>query len=284
MPEEGWQEAAAKNPGIDAFAGIQHGCGKVPEYGSRMVLQGCVRIAGLSAADININRMCWGDTMKKQKAAAYFIPVWTLVFAMMALLPQAISAQDGKGLELYNSWKFVEAEAAFRDAVKANPDDLEASYYLGLSLLMQDKSAEALDVLARVKAAKDKAPGKDPAAVPDEYHIQMALAQANLKLKQNDQAWKNLELAGKAHADAADIHVYRGVYYLNQENVKKAVKELEKAMGMDEHNVYAHYYAGHAYLRSGDAAKAVEVFKIFLQLAPAAPEADKAKALIAALC
>ena len=222
--------------------------------------------------------------MNRQKATACFIPGFTLILAVMVFLPQTMSAQAGNGLELYNSWKFVEAEAIFREAVKANPGDLEAGYYLGLSLLMQDKSAEALEILTKVKEARDKEGGKAKTDVPDEYLIQMALAQANLKLKQNDQAWKNLELAGKAHADAADIHVYRGVYYLNQENVKKAVKELEKAMEMDEHNVYAHYYAGHAYLRSGDAAKAVEVFKIFLQLAPAAPEADKAKALIAALC
>ncbi len=222
--------------------------------------------------------------MKKQTAAAYFVPVLILLLAMMALWARPILAQAGKGLELYNSWKFAEAEAAFRDAMKSNPDDLEAGYYLGLSLLMQEKSADALEILNKVKAAKDKEIGKGVAAVPDEYHIQMALAQAHLKLKQNDPAWKNLELASKAHADAADIHVYRGVYYLNKEDVKKAVKELEKAMEMDEHNVYAHYYAGHAYLRSGNPAKAVEVFKIFLQLAPAAPEACKAKALIDALC
>lgn len=222
--------------------------------------------------------------MKKQTAAAYCLQVWILAFAMTALWPQPTAAQAGKGMELYNSWKFVEAEAAFREAVSANPNDLESGYYLGLSLLMQEKSADALEVLNKVKAAKDKNGSRDSASVPDEYHIQLALAQAHLKLKQNDRAWKCLELASKAHADAAEIHVYRGVYYLNLENVKKAVKELEKAMAMDEHNVYAHYYAGHAYLRSGSPAKAVEVFKIFLQLAPAAPEAAKAKALIDALC
>jgi tetratricopeptide (TPR) repeat protein len=44
--------------------------------------------------------------------------------------------------------------------------------------------------------------------------------------------------------------MYRGVYYLQQEKLPEAIKELEKAMNLDEQNAYAHYYAGHAYLVS----------------------------------
>jgi regulator of sirC expression with transglutaminase-like and TPR domain len=55
-------------------------------------------------------------------------------------------------------------------------------------------------------------------------------------------------------------------------------------MKLDDKNAYAHYYAGYAYLRSGNPSKSVEAFKSFLQLAPAAPEAAKVKALVDALC
>ena len=222
--------------------------------------------------------------MNKQNVTTCSILVLSVVFSMTVVRQQSVFAQTNKGLELYNAWQFKEAEPVLREAVKANPGDLEAGYYLGLSVLLQDKHAEALEILLQVKVSKDQASGVAKSAVPDEYQIQLALARARLELKQNDEAWKNLEAADKAHAGTADIHVFRGLYYLNLEKTQNAIKELEKAMNMDENNAYAHYYAGHAYLRSGNPAKAVEMFKSFLQLAPLAPEAVKAKALVDALC
>ncbi len=230
----------------------------------------------------NNRNICPGGTMNKQPMH-FIILMLSVVFSMTAVMPQPIFAQTNKGIELCNSWEFQEAEKVLREALKTNPEDIQASYYLGLSVLMQDKHSEALDILLKVKDHQDKA-GQARSAVPDEYQIQIALARAHLELKQNDEAWKNLESARKEHANGVEVYVYRGVYYLNQENVQKAIKELEKAMSLDENNVYAHYYAGHAYLRTGNPARAVNMFKIFLQLAPFAPEATKAKALIDALC
>ncbi len=219
-----------------------------------------------------------------KKPALCVILVLSVVVSISMLTPKQVSAQTSKGIELYQAWEFGEAEKVFRQALRSNPKDLEASYYLGLSVLLQDKHEEALEILQKVKEARDQADPKSRSSVPDEYQIQIALARAHLELKHNAEAWKNLEAAKKVHADSAEIHVYRGLYYLNQEDNKKAVKEFEKAMDLDGNDAYAHYYAGHAYLRTGDPAKAVEVFKHFLQLAPQAPEAEKAKALIAALC
>lgn len=208
----------------------------------------------------------------------------SVVFSLMAVLPPPVIAQTDKGIELFKAWEFNEAEKQFREALKSDPKDVQANYYLGLSVLMQEKYEEALQILLRVKEAQDQADPKSRPAVPDDYQIQMALARAHLELKQNEEAWKNIEAAKKLHADSAEIHVYRGRYYLNKEDNKKAVKEFEKAMDLDENDAYAHYYAGHAYLRSGEPAKAVEMLKVFLQLAPHAPEAEKARALILALC
>jgi tetratricopeptide (TPR) repeat protein len=222
--------------------------------------------------------------MKKQSATTCVLFLLSVAFSMMAVSIQPVPAQTSKGIELYNAWDFKAAEPVLRESVKANPADLEAGYYLGLSVLMQDKHQEALELLLRVKEAKDKAAGDSKTGVPDSYQIQLALARTHLELKQNEEGWKNLEAASKGHADTADLHVYRGLYYLNLEKTQNAVKELEKAMNMDDNNAYAHYYAGHAYLRSGLPAKAVEVFKSFIQLAPTAPEVEKAKALVTALC
>lgn len=210
---------------------------------------------------------------------ACIITVPSVIFLLTILLPGQTSEQTEKGIEFYHSWQYQDAAKVLREALKADPQDVQARYYLGLSLLLEQNFSEALDIFVQLDDER-----RTPTAVPDKCQIQIALARARLGLKQYPEAWKNLEAAKKDNAYSPDVYVYRGVYYLQQENEKKAIKEFEEAMTLDPESAYAHYYSGHAYLRRGNPAKAVEMFKIFIQLAPLAPEAEKAKALISALC
>jgi cytochrome c-type biogenesis protein CcmH/NrfG len=212
-----------------------------------------------------------------KRRVLFVMPV--LFFCWTAVMPGRVFAQTEKGIELYHSWQYQEAEKVLRDALQADPLDVKANYYLGLSLLLDQKYDEALEIFLRLEDER-----LTQTAVPDKCQTQIALARARLGLKQYAEAWKNLEAAEKDNAYSPDVYVYRGVYYLQQNKEKKAIKELEKAIGLDEENAYAHYYAGHAYLRSGNPARAVDMFKTFIHLAPQAPEAAKANALIAALC
>jgi tetratricopeptide (TPR) repeat protein len=206
-----------------------------------------------------------------------------LVLSMAVLATPLVFAQTKQGVDLFNSWKFPESEQVLREAVKTNPQDIQAAYYLGLSVLMQDKHSEALEILLKAQESHAKA-GQGHSAVPDEYQMSIALARTYLELKQNEDAWKHLEEANKIHAGAIEVCIYRGAYYLNKEKYPQAIKELEKAMKLDAKNAYAHYYAGYAYLRAGNPSKALEAFRAFIQFAPNAPEADKIKALVTALC
>ena len=221
--------------------------------------------------------------MNKRRAFCMIL-VMAIAFSLVGVLPRQILAQTEKGIELYNSWQYKEAEQVLREAIKANPADIPANFYLGLSLLLGEKYGEALEILSKVANDRGKAKPQDQSAIPDEFQMQIALARARLGLKQYPEAWKNLEAAKKQHADASDLYVYRGVYYLQQDKIREAIKELDKAVDLDENNAYAHYYAGHAYLHTGNVARAVEFFKMFIQLAPIAPEVEKARALISALC
>jgi tetratricopeptide (TPR) repeat protein len=221
-----------------------------------------------------------GGTMNKLKRNCLVLVLSMAVLTVVSVEPWAF-AQTKQGVDLFNSWNFQESEKVLRQAVKANPKDAQAAYYLGLSMLMQDKHSEALAILLKVQPSPAKA---GQGSVPDEYQIRIALARTYLELKQNEDALKCLDAANQINADAIDVHIYRGAYYLNKENYAQAIKELEKAMKLDDKNAYAHYYAGYAYLRSGNPSKSVEAFKSFLQMAPAAPEAAKVKALVDALC
>jgi tetratricopeptide (TPR) repeat protein len=219
--------------------------------------------------------------MKKNRASASILVV---VFSLMAVVSQSVYGQMKKGTDLYSIGQFPKAEKAFREALKASPSNLQASYYLGLSVLLQDKHAEALDIFLKLKQARDKTDQKARPAFPTECQIQVALARTRLELKQYDEAWKNLESARAENANYSDVYVYRGAYFLEREKPKEALKELDKAISLDSKNAYAFYYQGLAYMRSGEGEKAVDALKTFIQLAPFAPEYDKAKGIITSLC
>lgn len=206
------------------------------------------------------------------------------VLLTVAVSAGVVSAQSAKGVELYNSWQFQAAEKVFREELKADPSNTPASYYLGLAVLHQEKYQDALDVFMKVQ--QQRAGQRNRPAVPSEYQIQLALAQARIGLKQFSEAWKNLEAARNEDAEASDVYVYRGLYYLQQDKPREALKELERAIELDKTNPYAYYYMGLAYVEpeTGNPQKAVEALKMFLQLAPSAPEAPKAKLLHDQLC
>jgi len=212
------------------------------------------------------------------------IPVLFVVFLLAFLIPQQIFAQSSKGIELYNQWQFEAAEKVLREALKADPAETQANYYLGLSVLMQEKYNEAINIFVKVKRSQDKADQRTRPAVPSEYQIQMAMARARLGLKQYDEAWKNLESARIEDGKDSDVYVYRGASYVLQGKNSEALKELEKAIKLDVKNSYAYYYQGLAYYQSGQAAEAVTALKMFVQLNPNAPEAGKAKKIIVELC
>ncbi len=212
------------------------------------------------------------------------ILILSVAISIAAIIPHQVLAQTNKGIELYNEWKFADAERVFREALKTNPSDTLGNYYLGLSLLMQEKFAEAVDVFVKVKRSQDKAGKGTRPPVPSEYEIQLATARARLGLKQFEEAWKNLELARVEDGNASDIYVYRGEYYVLQGKNSEAIKELDKAIKLDENNAYAYYYLGLAYYQSGQGEKALTALRKFLQLDPHAPESGHAKRLVDQLC
>jgi len=210
-------------------------------------------------------------------AIIYKTLLLSTVFIIISCLQLSALAQTETGMELFKYWEFKKAEDAFREAIKENPSDTHATYYLGLSLLMQEKYQGALKVLKKIKAS-----GK--AGVPNKGQLTIALSRAYLGLKKYPKALEYLNASEKAKADSTDIHTYRGAYYLEINDATKAVRELEKAIDLGSQNPYTYYHAGITYLRLGNPAKAVQMLEMFLKLAPYTPEAEKAKFLIDSLC
>jgi tetratricopeptide (TPR) repeat protein len=224
-----------------------------------------------------------GGTMRKHRTYGSLL-LFSVVFSLIACISPQLYAQTQRGVELYNSAQYPEAERALRDALKVDASDILANYYLGLLILPQEKNSEALDIFLKIQKSEDRTDQRKVRSVPSEFQVQIALARARLGLKQYVEAWKNLESARAQDNRSSDVYVYRGVYYLQQEKHSEAIREFEKAIKLDAKNPYAFYYEGLAYYGSGNPAKAVDALKNFLQLAPYAPEAPKAKDLITKLC
>jgi tetratricopeptide (TPR) repeat protein len=195
----------------------------------------------------------------------------------MLILGFPLYAQNEKGIELFNNYEFSKAEQVFRGLLKGDPGNTEAGYYLGLSLYMQKRYEDALSVFKGIKDMKKDIPHNNG-------RLEIMMTRIYLELKKYPDALQCLEEAKKAKAAPADIHVYQGAYYLETGEPQKALKELEEAIKADPDNAYAYYYAGYAYLRLGHPADAEKALKRFLELAPYAPEAEKVKILIDALC
>jgi tetratricopeptide (TPR) repeat protein len=210
-------------------------------------------------------------TVKKIKGFLYI--VLTVIF----LLTLSALAQSEKGIEYFNGYEFAKAEQVFSDVLKADPSNTEAGYYLGLSLYMQKKYAEALIVFKGIKDAKKEIPQNNG-------RLEIMITRICLELKKYPEALQMLEEAKAVKADQADIHVYQGAYYLETNEPQKAIKELEEAIKINPENAYAYFYAGYAYVRLGHPADGEKALKRFLELAPYAPEAEKVKILVDALC
>jgi tetratricopeptide (TPR) repeat protein len=211
--------------------------------------------------------------------------LFLFAISLIVFTPKQILAQINRGIDLYNEGEFFKALSVFQDILKANPADNRANYYFGLCALSEERYADAEEAFLKVKPGDIKKGSKQAKGIlPSEYDLQIGLAQARLGLKLYEDAWSTLEYAKVLNAGSADVYVYRGVFYLQQDKNREAIKELEKAISLDAQNPYAYYYEGLAHYHAGEPLPAVEALKTFLQLAPFAPEAGRAKQIIDQLC
>ncbi len=207
-----------------------------------------------------------------------------LVLCLTATIPQHLCAQENDGIELYKAGEYTKAESKLKETLREEPGNTTLRYYLGLSLMYQGSLQEALEELKTAKSEQKKASQRSRPAVPSVYQIDLALAQAHIGLNQFDEAWPKLESARNEDPDSSDVFLFRGVYYYKQKDYKKAIEALEKSISLDAQKAYAYYYVGMAYSETQDVQKMLEAFKIFLQLAPDAPEAPDVKKKYDAAC
>jgi tetratricopeptide (TPR) repeat protein len=201
-----------------------------------------------------------------------------------ASFPRPLTAQEDSGIEAFNAGAYVDAESKLRMTLLGDPMNVMARYYLGLSLQHRQKFTEAVEELEKAKADLKNATSGSQLDVPSGYQVDLALGQTFLELKSYEKAWSALESARLENPESSDVYLYHGICYYRMKEYPKAVEDLETAIKLNSKNAYAYYYAGMAYSELGSPDKMVEVFKIFLELAPQAPEAPEVKKRVDEAC
>lgn len=183
----------------------------------------------------------------------------------------AVAAALGRVLE--QEKKYGDSEAQLRKATELSPNDPAAYVYLGETLLRQRKEGDAATAFRKAEELGGAQGGKD-----GEYYRGVALQ----RLRRYDEAVQALERAREADPGNALIPFQIGVARVFQEQWQPAMDQLNRAVEMDSGLAYAYFYRALAAERIGRKDLLVNDMERFLALAPNAPEADRAKAILRA--
>jgi tetratricopeptide (TPR) repeat protein len=214
--------------------------------------------------------------------------VFHILQAGLLLAATSFAADLESGKNLFEKQKYAEAEKNFREMVNAEPDNLEANYYLGASLVELNKYEESEPFLKKAAAEKPEADIALAHAYLMQEHMKEAQETLDIAQKRVDEAAaetakEEAEKMAMYKAQNGEIARYRGMMALKQNKFDDAFKQLSNAAELNPKDAYAHYYLAMASSRIKRPDQMVKHFQMFLQLAPDAPEAPKVKSLLKAL-
>lgn len=163
------------------------------------------------------------------------------------------------------------ATAKFEEAVKINPDLIEAHAVLADLYVEQKKYPQAIAAAERVLQAKPN----DSGALTALYDAAQATGD-----KAKAEAAMNAMLEGAPGRETAIRLLNKGVADFNESRMPEAIAAFERAEKADPTLAKTHYMLGLAYANTDSKAKAVEHLAKFLEMAPSDENADTAKAML----
>ena len=197
------------------------------------------------------------------------------------LLPQAATNVDvaiALGRLLEQEKKYDESAAVLRKAAGAAPADSRVPLWLGETLLRARKTADA-DASFR-KAAELAAAAT--AARPDDAGAFLVQGSALSRLRRYDEAMVALGKARELDGGRPETLYQMGSTRAFQQKWADAVTLLTQTLEKDTGMALAYYYRALAQEKLGRKDLMVIDLDRFVKVAPAAPEADRARALLAA--
>lgn len=180
-----------------------------------------------------------------------------------------LEAQDGK---LDQAVKTLDA------AAKADAADPAPEFYRGLALYWKKDSNGSKDAWQKANTRAKNIVAKQA----EDARALFYLGASSVYLKQYGPARTSLEKARTAGFDATLVDYYVGLSYAFEQNWQKAKESLDLVIAKDERFAYAYFYRGMVWEKLGRKDNMLVDMDRFVKLAPEAPDAGKAKALLAA--
>jgi Flp pilus assembly protein TadD len=197
------------------------------------------------------------------------------------LLPQAATNVDvaiALGRLLEQEKKYDESAAVLKKAAATAPADARVPLWLGETLLRAKKTADA-DVSFRKSAELAAAA---VAARPDDAGALLVQGSALSRLRRYDEAMVALGKARDLDGGRPETLYQMGATRAFQQKWPDAVTLLTQSLEKDSGTALAYYYRALSQEKLGRKDLMVIDLDRFVKVAPTAPEADRARALLAA--
>jgi len=182
------------------------------------------------------------------------------------------------GLLRFNEGKLQEALDLLQEASAAAPEDPTPKYFEG-EVLQEQKKPERAD--SAWKAASDLAKAR-ATAQPKDAHAQFYLGAALIRRDQPGPARAALDIAEAEEFDERLTGFQTGLTRALGKQWSQAIEAFDSVIEADERFAPAFFYRGLAWSKLDRNDLMLDDLTRFLALAPSAPEADTARALMAA--
>ncbi len=200
-----------------------------------------------SLVGLNLLGVIYQQQGKYQEAVAQFQQALTIA-------PNSVDTLVNLGTSLAAQNKNDLAEQSLKKAVRLQPGNKTAIYNLGTVLLNEKRPKESLSYLQRMPA-------------PDQS-ARLLVIRAYLDAGMPADGMAASEKLSQAFPKDTRIHFSLGVLLASHRQYRQAAYEFEKADALEPGNFDILHDLGHAYLLSGQLAKAQETFNQALRLQP----------------
>lgn len=165
------------------------------------------------------------------------------------LAPQVPGIRLNIGLVHFRQYDFRGAIRPLESVVRDTPDSVQAHHLLGLCYFFTDRHADAVKALEPIW-------GQESEKLDYLYVVAIAAEKSgNSDLQKR--ALQHMLDVGK---DSAELHMFVGKGYLQEQDDERAIAELERAAAIDPKLPFVHYFLGVAYRRRHDLERAKTEF------------------------
>jgi tetratricopeptide (TPR) repeat protein len=198
-----------------------------------------------------------------------------------AIDPNEVIAADLKvAADLITEKKYVEARSVYDALLARFPTAYQIEQFVARTYYLEGQPAKAIERLQGVLAR-----------VPDALEVRLLLGSLLLEAGRADEGRQVLAAVDDSKITDASLYVNFGIAMMNKNQAAEALNYFEKAVTRFPQSPDAYYYRGITYLqldgadataeqRAEHTAKAKTDLQRFIELAPAAAEAESAKKIL----